>query len=214
MEYKYCVLIHSKFSDNCKKVMKLLEETSVDVGDILKLNLLCIDTRQCRDAVLLDSKLDVKVVPTLLIMFPNGVVKKMDGNQVIDMIEQTIIDNTMEETENGTKSEVMFSEVNDVMSEDDKFSVDENLNSDETNCYDNSAEIERPLVSMYNGTGGSVLSNDFGEMIEENREAGHMVKSSTTSITDGNSIESIVSKMKKERNTDDEIHKRGMPRIV
>ena len=83
----YPVVIFSKYSQPCGMFMERFNQT---VATKIPAQLLCIDNEKIRKRLLNSKIVDVKQVPTVLMVFPNGVVEKYDGQSVYGWLEEVI----------------------------------------------------------------------------------------------------------------------------
>lgn len=90
MQTSSCILIYSKFSDMCKKLLAGLESSPVNLQEKLGLKFLCIDNEDIRERILSDKRINLRLVPCLLNIFSNGVVEKYEGTDSFLWIEETV----------------------------------------------------------------------------------------------------------------------------
>jgi hypothetical protein len=83
----YPVVIFSKYSQPCGMFMERFNQT---IATKIPAQLLCIDNEKIRKRLLNSKIVDVKQVPTVLMVFPNGVVEKYDGQSVYGWLEEVI----------------------------------------------------------------------------------------------------------------------------
>ena len=76
------VCFYSKFSPHCKTFLNLLQEIDHFVKKI------CVDNYQVRDRILKNSKISIQKVPCILIIKPNGIIEKYEGNDAFEWINQ------------------------------------------------------------------------------------------------------------------------------
>ena len=74
------VLLYSKYSSHCKKLMGAMSQYGTNIPTV------CIDNPQIREKVAEDSRLRIKVVPTLLTIYPSGIVEKYEGERVMQLL--------------------------------------------------------------------------------------------------------------------------------
>ncbi len=91
-EPRFSTLIYSKYSANSTKFLELIKNSGVDFTNLLKLELLCIDNQTIRNRIMKNTKIDIKSVPCVLIVFPDGNIEKYDGDSVFNWAS-TIISN-------------------------------------------------------------------------------------------------------------------------
>jgi len=90
MEHQLCVLLYSKYSPNSKKIMETIRLSPVDIMATAKISLLCVDNEDVRSKVIKSSKLNVKSVPCILIVFPDGGVEKYEGTTAFEWVDEII----------------------------------------------------------------------------------------------------------------------------
>lgn len=90
MEPTYSVLLFSKYSANCKKILSLIEQYKLVniLGE--KLQFLCLDNENVRNRIKKNKQIDINVVPCVLSIFSNGGVEKYDGTHAFDWITNII----------------------------------------------------------------------------------------------------------------------------
>lgn len=90
MEPQFSVLLYSKYSSNCKRLMDLMKNSQVDIDSILRLQHLCVDNPKVRERIKKNNQIDVTIVPCILCVYPNGGVEKFDGAYAFNWIENII----------------------------------------------------------------------------------------------------------------------------
>lgn len=90
MDTQYSVLLYSKYSSNCKRLIDMMKRTNINFNEILKLKLLCIDNNEIRERITQDTKIDITIVPCILYVYSNGGIEKYDGSYVFDLINNII----------------------------------------------------------------------------------------------------------------------------
>jgi hypothetical protein len=84
------IFIYSKYSSNCKQFFEIIQRSNVDfTADNLKL--LCVDNEKIRPFILNNKKIQLGIVPTILIIFTNGVVEKYEGHTAFNWLESIIL---------------------------------------------------------------------------------------------------------------------------
>lgn len=78
----YCILIYSKYSKLCENAIPLAKRAP-------QVKLLCADNKAVRER-LKASKIAIKFIPTILLIFTNGTVEKYEGSQVIKILEHVV----------------------------------------------------------------------------------------------------------------------------
>ena len=84
------ILIYSKYSPLSKRIMELIQKSSVDFSALYGLKLLCTDNENVRGFILTNTKIPITVVPTILLLFPTGVVEKYEGHTAINWVETIV----------------------------------------------------------------------------------------------------------------------------
>lgn len=90
MEHHLCVILYSKYSQLSIEVMKTLENSPVNIIDIVGITPVCIDNEEIRTRILKANQINISTVPCILIVYPTGGVEKYEGHDVIKWIEQTL----------------------------------------------------------------------------------------------------------------------------
>lgn len=90
MEPLYSVILYSKYSPNCKKILDMIRNGGVDFENIVRLQSLCVDNPQIRKRVEQDDKISVTILPCILSIYNNGGVEKYDGNYAFKWVETVI----------------------------------------------------------------------------------------------------------------------------
>lgn len=87
MEPTLCVLVYSKYSSECQKVFRLLQESGLNLSQ--QLQLLCIDNAEIRKKI----QKTITYVPCVLCVFPPGVpnrIEKLEGPYAVTWIQKLI----------------------------------------------------------------------------------------------------------------------------
>jgi hypothetical protein len=147
----YTILIYSKYSDNSAKLTNLITSNNLQIP----IQYLCIDNKDVRNRILSSSKIKIKLVPSILNVFNNGVVQLYEGNyafqfinNLIDTItppppvmpEQNIVDNKIHNDEvkikntkkssfaqDGSSKDTDISNLNDLFDDDDNESIEDDI---------------------------------------------------------------------------------------
>ena len=93
MNTTYSVLIYSKYSPLSKELFDKINKSPISFS---YLQLLCVDNKKIRDRVKENNQLNIRGLPTILLVFPDGRVEKYEGSIAIDWIDQ-IINNFIEQ---------------------------------------------------------------------------------------------------------------------
>jgi hypothetical protein len=117
MDIKFTAFLYSKYSNTCKNFFGLVENIPPEIKDSIKFTNLCIDNEKIRKNVL-NSKLDIKNVPCILIVYNDGRAEKFEGvdafkwgNEILFKIEQQKpkhISGIQPEMLNGTPTQQMY----------------------------------------------------------------------------------------------------------
>ncbi len=81
---KSVVLLYSKFSEKCKHLMRYIEQEN----QTQLFNCVCVDSQKIRTILTKSNKIKVKSVPSLLIIFDNGVVSLYEDFQVLQIVQE------------------------------------------------------------------------------------------------------------------------------
>ena len=71
------VLFWSKYSPQCKKLIDLMNQHDANIEKC------CIDNQVMRKRLAADTRIKIKVVPTILSIYDNGIVEKYEGEESI-----------------------------------------------------------------------------------------------------------------------------------
>ena len=89
MEFSNIVLLYSKYSPNSKKMLDMLQNSKIDLR-VLSIQLVCIDNENIRKRIISCSSVEIKTVPSVLVLYPDGGVEKFDGSHSFQFIENII----------------------------------------------------------------------------------------------------------------------------
>uniref|UniRef100_A0A6C0H2L4 Thioredoxin domain-containing protein n=1 Tax=viral metagenome TaxID=1070528 RepID=A0A6C0H2L4_9ZZZZ len=87
---RLCVLLYSKYSPMSNKLMSALSSCPVDLGSTVGLNPVCIDNEDVRKRLLKNGKIELSIVPCVLIVYRSGGVEKYEGNAAFQWIEEAV----------------------------------------------------------------------------------------------------------------------------
>lgn len=73
------VLFWSKYSNNCKKLLELMNEHNFNIENV------CVDNKEIRSRILNDKRIKLSKVPTILTLYDTGVIEKYEGNRAFDL---------------------------------------------------------------------------------------------------------------------------------
>lgn len=78
------IIIYSKYSNKCSEVFEIIKSTGIDFTQTYNIRTLCIDNDNIRKNLINNKKIELTVVPTLLIVFSTGIIEKYEGNALIE----------------------------------------------------------------------------------------------------------------------------------
>jgi hypothetical protein len=73
------VLFWSKYSNNCKKILELMNAHNFNIENV------CVDNKDIRSRILNDKRIKLSKVPTILALYDTGVIEKYEGNRAFDL---------------------------------------------------------------------------------------------------------------------------------
>lgn len=73
-----------------KQLLNQINESGIDVYSLLSIQLVCIDNDNIRTRILQNKDIDIKSVPCLLIVYPDGGVEKYEVPHIFEWFEQVI----------------------------------------------------------------------------------------------------------------------------
>lgn len=88
MEPEYLVVLYSKYSPQCLKILQIYDKSTMDY-----IKLVCIDNANVRERLAMSKTLQVKTVPCVLLMYPGNKIEKFEGINVTDWILNQIAQN-------------------------------------------------------------------------------------------------------------------------
>lgn len=86
--YPYCIFLYSKYSNNSKNLIDIINNSNLSLT--LNIKYICIDNKDIRNRILNSSKIKIKVVPTILNVFNNGIVQLYEGQHAFQYINNAI----------------------------------------------------------------------------------------------------------------------------
>ena len=89
MEYQSCVLLYSNYSPLSQQLLTALKSCPIDLAQI-RMDSLCIDNEKIRKKILAAQNINISIVPTILVLFTNGGMKKYEGKLVFEWLEQIV----------------------------------------------------------------------------------------------------------------------------
>jgi len=87
---RMCVLLYSKYSPMSTKLMTALSECPIDLEATVGLNTVCIDNQDVRKRLLKNGKIEISVVPCILIVYRSGGVEKYEGDAAFQWIDESV----------------------------------------------------------------------------------------------------------------------------
>lgn len=90
MEPQFSVLLYSKYSPLSKKILDIIQSSSVNLEQIVSLQTLCIDNEKVRKRIYQNKQIDITSVPCILVIFPDGGIEKYDGAPAFQWIEEIL----------------------------------------------------------------------------------------------------------------------------
>ena len=74
------VLFWSKYSPHCKKLIALINQLNANIEKC------CIDNKDMRKRLAADTRIKIKVVPTILSIYENGIIEKYEGEKAFEIL--------------------------------------------------------------------------------------------------------------------------------
>ena len=90
MDHNLCVLLYSKYSTMSKKLFSILESSPINISSVVGLSPVCIDNEDIRDQILNDKKIDISLVPCILVVYQTGSVEKYEGENAFQWVNEII----------------------------------------------------------------------------------------------------------------------------
>jgi hypothetical protein len=84
----YLIVLYSKYSPQCKSILQVYKESM----DWIKL--VCIDNKTVRSRLLQSTRIKIRTVPCVLMMYPNNKIEKFEGAGVCEYILEQISRNS------------------------------------------------------------------------------------------------------------------------
>jgi hypothetical protein len=82
--------MYSKYSPNCQAFFEMIQQQQFDFSATAGLNMLCIDNMLIRKKIIKSTKINIDVVPCILLLFADGGVEKYDGPNAFQWAQQLI----------------------------------------------------------------------------------------------------------------------------
>jgi len=83
------VLLYSNYSEHSKRLINTIQQAPIDFSSLTSLNPLCIDNEEIRNRIS-KSKIDISIVPCIIIAYPDGGVEKYEGSRAFAWVEDII----------------------------------------------------------------------------------------------------------------------------
>jgi len=90
MDPQFSVLLYSKYSPLSEKILDIIRSSPVNLEQVVSLQTLCIDNEKIRKRIYQNKQIDITSVPSILVIFPDGVIEKYDGVSVFQWIEEIL----------------------------------------------------------------------------------------------------------------------------
>jgi len=103
MNTSLIILFYSQYSQSCIDLIKALSSTTLDI------RLLCIDKKRIKEHVLQDTRYQIRVVPTVLIIHSDGNTEKYEDNAAGQWLIRLM--NSMNQTMGVKDDETFFTDV-------------------------------------------------------------------------------------------------------
>lgn len=87
MDNPVYILVYSKYSSYCKRLLTTIQHSPVDFS---YLQPLCVDNPEVRARVKNDEKLQILAVPSILVCYSDGVVERFDGENAFDWVGEVV----------------------------------------------------------------------------------------------------------------------------
>jgi hypothetical protein len=177
-EPSFSTLIYSKYSKNSTKFLELIKNSGVDFTSFMKMECLCVDNEKIRKRILSNTKIEVKTVPCVLVVFPSGSIEKYDGeavfswaNNIINSHKQ-VLDKNQKEKEKYEKSirEQAIEEAKAILKKEQEIKANqEQLNNKPVR---KSSKKQKTSISFDSDEDSSLGNNSFGNLgsIDEENE--------------------------------------------
>lgn len=85
----YSILLFSKFSIHSKKLIDMMAQSRLNFKEKANLTPVCVDSKAIRDKIK-NNKLNIRYVPCILTVYPNGVVEKYDGENAFNWVQDVV----------------------------------------------------------------------------------------------------------------------------
>lgn len=184
MELNTCAIFYSKYSSFSKNLLDLINSSSIKLSEIYPIKYVCLDNEDIRDRVIKDNVLNLKYVPTIILIYNNSNIEKYEGITSIEWIQEIINKNLEYQSllEKKTFEEDRKNELNRLYLEKIKLEqllknkenhIDDDINDDinddieDNHTIDDNIEVTdniTPILDLEN------IEENVEENIEENVE--------------------------------------------
>lgn len=186
MEHHLCILLYSKHSSSCNKLLQALSNCPVDIYNLVGINNLCIDSEQIRKQILESKNIIINSVPSILLIYPDSKIDKLEGQTVYNWIDNTVekflppppppppppqlppqLPHQQPEKEHPPlqkdiypKNEELSEEHKELLKQLQQKQIKQNT---EISTLESEEPITKPVVGIRNDAGNYDFDNDFGE---------------------------------------------------
>ena len=223
------VILYSKYSHNCKKLMDMVRNTITNFENT-ELSNICIDNKDIRKKILKSKTLLVKAVPCILILYPDGGVEKYEGGTAFRWVEEiiknkkqqektepVIISNLPDDKKLVKNNDDVKIKINEKKKSNKKVTMIDELPSEdedgEENIFENHenpveddeqfSQLKPPPSGIRSGVGNYEI-NEFGEFEEQSREVKRGIKTESGSSTGVKNSSLLATAMAMQKNREKE----------
>lgn len=115
MEHNLCILLYSKYSEICLELLKAIEDCPVNICEGNSMILLCVDNKDIRKKIIECKNIEIKTLPTLLLIYNDDVIIKHEEQKVFDWIDNYV--NKQIASKNEEKLQIQIDELKNKMLE-------------------------------------------------------------------------------------------------
>jgi len=76
------IFIYSKFSTSSREIYNVIDNNIQLINSFFNIKIFCIDNENIRKKVLSSKTLEIRIVPTILLIFVTGKIEKFEGEMV------------------------------------------------------------------------------------------------------------------------------------
>jgi hypothetical protein len=88
--HSFSLLLYSNFSQNSAIVRSKIQTSGINFKQLVGLRELCIDMKKVRETIVNNSKIQVSIVPCLLIGYSDGMIEKYEDQNLHDWVDEII----------------------------------------------------------------------------------------------------------------------------